>query len=111
MSRKVLVGKKSEFRESRKTVVSIEGTELVIWNINGKYLASEARCPHKAYALLRFGHIPDKCDEMLCMGHGYAYNVTTGENIKTKGDEPKTRPLKLHQIVEADGDLYAIIDE
>jgi len=59
-------------------VVQVDGKEVALFNVNGKYYALENTCPHQG-GPLGDGALEDKT--VTCPLHGWQFDVTTGENI------------------------------
>ena len=62
----------------------IDGKEIMIANINGKYFAVNDRCGHSS-ALLSMGNLNG--DIVTCPLHAAQFNITTGKKVR----EPNLR--------------------
>lgn len=80
--KKVKVGKVEAVPEGRGATVQLkDGTEVALFNINGKFHAIENFCPHKGYPLADsriYGNIVE------CDLHGWRFDVRTGKCFKNK---------------------------
>jgi nitrite reductase/ring-hydroxylating ferredoxin subunit len=78
----VTVGKVENVPSGRGATVKLkDGTEVALFNINGKYSAIENFCPHKGYPLADsrlYGGIVE------CDLHGWRFDVSTGECFTKK---------------------------
>jgi nitrite reductase/ring-hydroxylating ferredoxin subunit len=80
-----------ELKPGKRKVVSVNGTEIVIFNLDGEFYAINNKCPHADFSLgygLVYG------EEIICPGHAWTFNLTTGECI-TK----KSQPVKTYNVV------------
>jgi nitrite reductase/ring-hydroxylating ferredoxin subunit len=86
-------------------VISREvGEELVaIYNINGTYYATEARCSH-GMADLADGTLED--DVIECSFHFGAFHVPSGKAVQP----PCFIPIKTFKIEVRDGQVYVDLD-
>ena len=87
-------------------VISREvGDELVaIYNIDGAYYATEARCTH-GLADLADGTLMG--DEIECSFHFGAFNVKTGEAVQA----PCFTALRTYKVVVQDGQVMVDLDK
>ena len=86
--------KVAEIREvepGKRKVVLVNGTEIVLFNINGEFYAINNRCPHAEFSL-GAGLIYE--DMVICPGHARMFKLKTGECV-TK----KSRPVKTYNVV------------
>jgi nitrite reductase/ring-hydroxylating ferredoxin subunit len=82
------------------TVVTVNGQEIAIFNVQGKFYALDNRCPHQDYPL---GVSPIFDNLVICIGHAWRFDVKTGEcysvpgvcvrtyDVIVEGDEVKLR--------------------
>lgn len=71
-----------------------DGDELVIYNVNGEYYATENFCPHKGAPLSEgalCGHIVE------CGWHGWQFDVRNGECLTVR------ERLKTYEVLVEDG--------
>lgn len=122
--REVVIGRVSEFPESGRQVVSVEGAEVGVFRVNGRFTAFENVCPHMGGPVCQGKIIPrvreviadDKTSRGLafskehtnvaCPWHGYEFDVETGRH--QGNSHLRLRPV---QIVVAGGDLVVTVPE
>ncbi len=81
--RKVTVGHIGDVPEGRGATVKLkDGTEVALFNSNGKLYAIENFCPHKGYPL---ANSPLDGKTVKCKFHGWRFDVRNGECFKKKG--------------------------
>jgi nitrite reductase/ring-hydroxylating ferredoxin subunit len=68
----------SEIPTGRKKVVTIQGKEILIVNVNGTYYAIGNRCPHEGVDLSK-GSLEGNV--ITCPAHGAKFDVTTGKVV------------------------------
>ena len=71
---------------------------IAIWNIDGTFHATDARCPHQD-APLCFGAIEGTI--ITCPMHGWRFDVTTGAGV-----DPHHHQLRPYPIHIRDDALY-----
>jgi nitrite reductase/ring-hydroxylating ferredoxin subunit len=74
------VGKVDEIPDGKMKYVEVQGKEIVISNIGGKYYAMDDRCGHMN-ARLSMGNISSD-GIVTCSFHGARFDVTTGKKVK-----------------------------
>jgi nitrite reductase/ring-hydroxylating ferredoxin subunit len=89
------VAKTDEIPVGKTKHVEVNGKEIMIANVDGKYFALSDRCGHSS-ALLSMGSIDENL--ITCPLHGAQFDLTTGKKIK----EPILVPpgLSLDNIPE-----------
>ncbi len=83
----IKVAELEEIKPGKRKVVSVNGIEIAIFNINGKVYAINNRCPHAEFSLgagLVYG------EELICPGHAWIFNLKTGECITKRSQSAKT---------------------
>ena len=80
--KKVTVGRVEAVPPGRGATVRLkDGTEIALFNVNGKFHAIENFCPHKAYPLADsrlYGNIVE------CDLHAWRFDVRSGECLTKK---------------------------
>ena len=96
--------------DGEKACFNADGTRIVVVRMAGRYLAFEARCPHRGMDLSQWGvMLPDS--KIMCSSHGYVFDMESGENLITRGDAPRVGPLRTYEVVERDGELHVLRPE
>ncbi|MGH7889891.1 MAG: Rieske (2Fe-2S) protein [Thermodesulfobacteriota bacterium] len=67
-----------EIKPGQRKVVLVNGSEVLLLNLDGNFLALGNRCPHADFPLAR---APISGDMIVCLNHGWMFNVKTGEGI------------------------------
>jgi nitrite reductase (NADH) small subunit/3-phenylpropionate/trans-cinnamate dioxygenase ferredoxin subunit len=82
------------------TVVTVNGQEIAVFNVQGTFYALDNRCPHQDYPL---GMSPIFDNLVICIGHAWRFDIKTGEcysvpgvgvrtyEVMVEGDEVKVR--------------------
>jgi nitrite reductase/ring-hydroxylating ferredoxin subunit len=122
--RERVIGKASSFPDSGRMVIDLEGTEVGVFCVNGKFIAFENVCPHMGGPVCQGKIIPrvreviaeDKTSlglafsknqtNIVCPWHGYEYDIQSGQH---QGN-PRLR-LRPVQIEVVDGDLVVTMPE
>ncbi len=122
MARSYLVGKKSEFSEGERKVLSCDGTEIGVFMVDGELVAWHNECPHRFGPVCQgriFKRVLEPVDgdgkvrtlaydqevtNIVCTWHGYEFNLKTGRNQGS--DKIKLKRAKLE---EKDGDVYIVL--
>lgn len=103
MGKYVKLGETQQIPENTMQVFNIEGQEILVVNVEGKFYALSNRCPHLNYPL-NMGSLNGKI--ITCGFHYAKFDVTTGEVLSPPAHEPlktfnvKTKGLTL--LVELD---------
>ena len=66
-------------------VVDVDGANIVVFNLDGKYYAIEDVCTHDG-GQLTGGHVED--DVIVCPRHGARFCIRTGEALSAPAYEP-----------------------
>jgi nitrite reductase/ring-hydroxylating ferredoxin subunit len=109
--RYVEVAKVNELTSGKMKRVEVEGKEIVLSNVDGKYYAMDNRCGHMN-ALLSMGNISN--DNLItCPFHGARFDVTNGKKVKepvlTPSQEMEPLPKTWQQFFEYVGQLMSHI--
>ena len=106
----VEVAKVSEISDGKMKHVEVDGKELLIANVDGKFYAISDRCGHMN-ALLSMGNLTG--NTLTCPFHGSKFDVTTGkklsEPILTPSQEMELLPKTWQKFFENVGQLMAHI--
>lgn len=106
----VEVGKVSEISDGKMKHVEVDGKEVLIANVDGKFYAISDRCGHMN-ALLSMGTLTG--NTVTCPFHGAKYDVTSGkkytEPILTPSQEMEPLPQTWQKFFENVGQLMAHI--
>ena len=109
--RYVEVAKVNELTSGKMKHVEVEGKEIVLSNVDGKYYAMDNKCGHMN-ALLSMGNISN--DNLItCPFHGARFDVTNGKKVKepvlTPSQEMEPLPKTWQQFFEYVGQLMSHI--
>jgi nitrite reductase/ring-hydroxylating ferredoxin subunit len=77
----------------------VQGQEVVVLNLSGKFYCLNGRCVH-AGAPLAEGTLGGEV--LTCPWHYSQYNVTTGAVLRGPAD----KPLQVYKVEEKENDLY-----
>jgi nitrite reductase/ring-hydroxylating ferredoxin subunit len=106
----VEVGKVNEIPDGKMKHVEVDGKELLIANVGGKFYAISDRCGHMN-ALLSMGNLTGTT--ITCPFHGAKFDVTTGTNLSepilTPSQEMEPLPKTWQKFFENVGQLMAHI--
>jgi nitrite reductase/ring-hydroxylating ferredoxin subunit len=105
------VARVDEISPGKMKHVEVEGKEIVISNVDGKYFAMDDRCGHMN-ALLSMGNLSnDKI--VICPFHGARFDITTGKKVKepvlTPSQEMEPLPRTWQKYLENAGQLMSHI--
>ena len=96
MSTWIDIGPESDFTETERQTLTVDGRAVLILNIGDKMIATTNCCPHAGKPMAD-GEIRNGA--ITCPSHGYTYDITTGKNI----DHPHTeQPLRIYPLRKAD---------
>jgi nitrite reductase/ring-hydroxylating ferredoxin subunit len=122
--KQVAIGKVSSFLDPGRKVVELDGTEVGVFRVNGKFTAFENVCPHMGGPVCQGKINPRVLEEIAedktslglafskeqtnvaCPWHGYEFDIQTGRH--QGNPRVSLRPVKL-QIV--DGDVVVTVPE
>jgi nitrite reductase/ring-hydroxylating ferredoxin subunit len=97
---KIIVCKANELEPGSMKKVPIDGKEIVVANVNGKYFACDDTCTH-AGASLSEGTIDGTT--MTCGWHGAQFDCTTGNLAKFPA---KINGLKSYDVSIESEDVF-----
>jgi nitrite reductase/ring-hydroxylating ferredoxin subunit len=105
----VEVAKLDEVPAGRMKHIELNGKEIMIVNLDGKFYALNDRCSH-TNAPLSIGHIQDSI--LTCPMHGARFDITTGKKVS----DPKmpsfnigSLPVNMQKYMEYAGQLLSLI--
>jgi nitrite reductase/ring-hydroxylating ferredoxin subunit len=105
------VGKVDEIPVGKMKNIEVEGKEIVISNIGGKFYAMDDRCGHMN-ARLSMGTISND-GIVTCPFHGARFDATTGKKIKepvlTPSQQMEPLPKTWQNYLEHAGELMSYI--
>jgi nitrite reductase/ring-hydroxylating ferredoxin subunit len=104
------IAKVSEISDGKMKHVEVDGNEVLIANLGGKFYAISDRCGHMN-ALLSMGNLTGNI--VICPFHGAKFDVTTGrklsEPILTPSQEMEPLPQTWQKFFENVGQLMSRI--
>ena len=93
MSDWVTVARADELVPGEWRVTDVDGTSIVVFNIEGTFYAIEDVCTHDG-GQLTGGHVEG--DEIVCPRHGARFSICTGEALSAPAYEPTaTFPVRI----------------
>ncbi|MFW6076183.1 MAG: Rieske (2Fe-2S) protein [Hyphomicrobiales bacterium] len=109
---KHVVARASDLRDGERTLVTVKGREIVIFNIGGEYFALLNRCPHEGGSLVcgdqigrvqsqtpgRYGYSPEKTI-IRCPWHAWEFDIRTGQSYC----DPRRVRVRQYQVGESPG--------
>jgi len=107
----VEVAKIDEIPSGNMKHVGLDGKEIVVANLNGKFYAMDDRCGHMN-ALLSMGNISNE-GVVTCPFHGARFDINTGKKVKepvlTPSQEMEPLPKTWQNYMEHAGQLMSHI--
>jgi nitrite reductase/ring-hydroxylating ferredoxin subunit len=88
----VEVANLDELPPGRSTVVTIEGKDIGLFNVDGVIYATDDACRHQGLSL---GNSKLDGKIVTCSGHGWSYDVTTGSTLNSPGYGVAAYPVKV----------------
>ncbi|TMG82991.1 MAG: non-heme iron oxygenase ferredoxin subunit [Betaproteobacteria bacterium] len=103
MSAWVDVARADELKPGSWRAVDVDDTQVVVFNVDGRYYALEDVCTHDG-GILSGGTVEGA--EVQCPRHGARFSVVTGEALSPPAYEPvATFPVRVEQgIVQVKDD-------
>ena len=92
MSRYIKIATTAQIREGRSLLVSIEGDEVVLIQVEGQLYGIRNICAHQHIPKLHEGVINGH--EVTCPMHGWKYDIRTGKSPTGQGTV-QTFPIKV----------------
>ena len=105
MSDWISVASADEIAPGQWRVADVDGTQVVVFNIDGGYYAIEDVCTHDG-GQLTGGHVEG--DQIVCPRHGARFCVRTGEALTAPAYEPTAKfPVRVeHGEVQVRDDRW-----
>jgi len=107
----VEVAKIDEIPSGNMKHVELDGKEIVVANLDGKFYAMDDRCGHMN-ALLSMGNISNE-GVVTCPFHGARFDINTGKKVKepvlTPSQEMEPLPKTWQNYMEHAGQLMSHI--
>lgn len=97
---KIIAGKSSEILPGKPQKISIDGKDILVVNIDGKYFAMDDTCTH-AGASLSEGSLENSI--MTCGWHGAQFDCQSGKMVKFPA---KINDLKTYNVVVESDDVF-----
>ncbi|VFM99011.1 MAG: 3-phenylpropionate/trans-cinnamate dioxygenase ferredoxin subunit [Candidatus Kentron sp. G] len=85
MTKWIDIAKVGEFAPNTARAVTVEGTKIAVFNLNGEFYAMEDVCTHDNKPLTG-GRIDG--DQVICPRHGARFDIKTGEASSAPAYEP-----------------------
>ena len=93
MSDWVTVARVDELKPGARQLVDVDGSQLVVFNLEGKYYAIEDVCTHDG-GQLTGGEVEG--DQIICPRHGARFCIRTGAALTAPAYEPTaTFPVRI----------------
>jgi len=93
MSDWVTVARVDELVPGARRLVDVDGSQLVVFNLDGKYYAIEDVCTHDG-GQLTGGEVEG--DQIICPRHGARFCIRTGAALTAPAYEPTaTFPVRI----------------
>jgi 3-phenylpropionate/trans-cinnamate dioxygenase ferredoxin subunit len=93
MSDWVTVARVDELKPGTRQLVDVDGSQLVVFNLDGKYYAIEDVCTHDG-GQLTGGEVEG--DQIICPRHGARFCIRTGAALTAPAYEPTaTFPVRI----------------
>jgi 3-phenylpropionate/trans-cinnamate dioxygenase ferredoxin subunit len=93
MAEWVAVARAEDFPPGAVRTLEIEGTQIAVFNVDGRFHAIEDLCSHEAETLSD-GEVTG--DEVICPRHGARFSLLTGEALSPPAYEPVvTFPVRI----------------
>jgi 3-phenylpropionate/trans-cinnamate dioxygenase ferredoxin subunit len=89
-------------RPGKGKVVRVAGKDVALFNIDGIIHALDDACPHAGVSL---GSSKLRGNIVTCRGHGFGYDVATGQCVSIAGLRGTTHEVKI-----VDGKILVLID-
>jgi nitrite reductase/ring-hydroxylating ferredoxin subunit len=87
-----------ELPEGATKAVKVKGHSIALFNVNGRYYATDNQCPHMGYPLVK-GAVRN--DVLTCDWHGWSFDLEGGGCVLGGCDDLQTFPVEVR-----DGDLW-----
>jgi len=88
----IKVANRDELRPGECKVVSVDGKNMALYNIDDRFYATDNRCPHRGGPL---GDGDLDGDIVTCPWHQWQFNVKSGENLQYPNIKLQTFETKM----------------
>jgi len=89
----VRIAETQEIPKNKMQVFKVEGHEILVVNVEGKFYAVSNKCPHLGYPLY-LGSLNGKI--ITCGFHYAKFDITTGKTLSPPAHEPlKTFKIRI----------------
>ena len=96
------VGREEQVPPGKGTVFTVANKRLAIFNVDQTFYAIDDSCLHQGSSL---GTSSLEGKIVTCRGHGWRYDVTTGETVHVPGYGVASYPVKI-----VEGKIMVTID-
>ena len=86
------VGREEQVPSGKGTVFTVADKRLAIFNVDGTFYVIDDSCLHQGSSL-GTSRLDGKI--VTCRGHGWRYDVTTGETVHVPGYGVASYPVKI----------------
>ena len=94
MSDWITVAREGEIAPGEWRVVDVDGTQVLVFNLEGEHYALEDLCTHDGGVLSVGGKLEG--DQIVCARHGAHFCIRTGAAMSAPAYEPtQTFPVKV----------------
>lgn len=101
-SKLITVGQVNALPAGRGATVQLDdGSEVALFNIDGKYFAIENFCPHRGYPLADSRVYGERVE---CDVHGWEFDLTTGECLTDSNC-----PLDTYEVTVENGLIKILV--
>lgn len=98
----VKVASASDLKPGENKVVNVNGTDVALFNVEGKFFAISNTCLHRGGPL---GEGVLEGDVVTCPWHGWRFNVKTGQNAMMP-----TGKVAAYQVKTEGNDVLVAVD-
>ena len=88
----IKVASTSDLKPGENKVVSVDGKDVALFNVNGEFFAINNVCTHRGGSL-GDGFLEENV--VSCPLHGWQYDVKTGENVTIPGRNVASYQVKV----------------
>jgi len=89
---------KSELQPGQAKCVQLDGRKIAVFNVNGKFFATDDLCTHDEASLSEGSMYAEGCRCIVeCPWHGSRFDLGTGDALNL----PAVKPVKTYPVREA----------
>ena len=96
----ILIGQSEDIDQGSVENFEHEEIDYAIYHLNSDFFATQGHCFCEEQAFLSEGTIDG--EELECASCGRTFSIVSGDSIS----DPETKPLKVYDVDEEDGNLY-----